>query len=682
MAKTNFIEIGDFSPALYQLQDETKAPLGSARRMVNALISDRKGVTKRPGTSVLGTFNTGQKGCKSLYTYVKAFGSAEIPVKNYDDEVEYLHPTTLDWARLENGFTVDSEFGFKEHVVNTDNESYLYMGNRYEEYRRWPGSTAVLAVTLAGGETTITVDTLLKSQVLDSKTASASSATTLDVTGTPWAASQHVNFYVYITSGVHAGKIRKITASTTSQITFDTLGSDPGSCDFEIRIPAFPVSGTLMINGTTVVYTAIPEYNKFTVASAPAAAIDSPVTVLPTKYPAAPKGNRLEVNLTRMYVGNVRSGLSRDSSGNLQGSQNSSSYYVAKLLNAADFAFSPTRVAGEGDIVSVAYGKGDITDIINQEGKVYVFKKNYIEAAAYSQDENDLIIRDPLKPGYGSVGRVIRGKDDVFFVTEQNEITSLGRVQQKDSTPQSINLGYNVKRLLDTMDFTGTAGAEFKDRVLVVARANAADQNTNRILLFNKTTGACEGVWLLSASAFSIYENQLHFAESSTPNVFKMFDGDNDLRGDDKFGITTIFTSSWHNFTPINFNQQAIQGVALQGYIRTGTTIQINLYKDFSATPFATINFAGSETGLLSPENFSVFLGSDPLGVDPMGSITDPDADGKRHFNWIFYFPPQYGTHFSYEFVNSGKDQFMDITRIGLSVYEDVDFNQLAIKTS
>jgi hypothetical protein len=684
MAKTRFIDISDQTKGLIILQDSTKAPFGSARRMDNCLISDRKGITKRPGISSLGDFSSSSVGNKSFFVYTKSFGSTEIALKNYGTAVEYLHNDLDIWTQLEAGFTTGQEFGYKEHLVNTENEDYMYFCNRTEDYRRWAGSITQTNGALAGGETTVTVDTVLKPDVIYSGTATASSATTLDVAGTPWASSQWISFYVYITSGVHSGKIRLITSNDNNTITFDTLGSDPGSATFQIRMPAFAASGTLVIGTEEVAYSAIPSATTFTTSAIVSAHADnSPVTVKPTAYPANPRGNRLEVHYTRMVVGNVRSAMKRDSSGTLGGSQSTGSYYVSKLKNATDFTFTATRVATEGDIVSVPYGGGDITDIVDQEDKFYIFKKDYIEAANYTQDANDIIQREQLKPGFGSIGKTVRGKDDVYFITAANEITSLGRVEAKDSTPQSINIGYPIKRLLDTMDFANTpGGAEHKDRLFFIGKESEDDNNYTRMIVFNRQTNSFEGVWQLSAAGMDIFNGDLCFAESNTPNVFKMFQGVNDVRGSNIFGISMTYTSNWMNLTSSNFHSQALEAIALEGYIRAGTTVTINLYKDFETTPFQTIEFSGDEDEFLSADNFSVFLGANPLGVEPMGSIADADSEGLRHFTWQFYFPPQYGTHFSYEYTNSGRDQFFDISRIGLGLSEDVDYDQNTIKTS
>lgn len=683
MAKEQIIDISNFTPGLVILEDTTKAPVGSARVMTNMMISDRGGITKRPGTRLLGTINTDNNGITGFFNYIKSFGSQEILMKSYSSVHEYLNLETEDWAQLESGLTSGAEFGYKEHLVNTDNDDYCYYCNRFEDYKRWSGAHSKLAVALAGSETEIQVTSVLKDGTFYEGTATGSSATTLSVAGTPWASSQWNSFYVYVTSGVHTGKIRPITATTNNQITFDSLGGDPGLATFEIRLPAFPSTGTLIINSSEVAYTALPEYNKFTVASAPIAAIDSPVTVKPTAYPANPRGNRLELHFTRMVIGNVRSALARNSGGTLGASQSTGSYYVSHDKDATDFTFAASRVAGEGDVVSTPLGGGSITDIANQEDLFYIFKPRYIEAASYTQDTNDIIQRTPLKQGVGSVGRVIKGKDDIFFVTATNEITSIGRILQKDIKPETLNIGYRIKRLLDTFDFTSVRGIEYKNRLLWTCKSSADDSANTRVLVYNDETGSFEGVWLLNAYGFEKYNNKLYYAQSNGANVFQMFIGESDDWGSGNiYGISSEWQSNFMNLTASGFNQQSVHAYAAEGLIKGGTLLTFQLYTDFSETPALEFTFGTEDDdAFLTADNLSAFFGSAPMGLQPLGAVSDVTEDGYRRFSFLVYFPYVYGNYFAVGLKNSGVDQSFDLSRFGLSITEDTDFAQTSIKT-
>jgi len=673
------IDIDQFILGLRVSEDSTKSPIGSAQTMKNVMISDRGGISKRPGTLLLGTLSTASDGTKGFYTYTKSFGDVEIPMRAYSTTLEYYNGSA--WATLEGSFTDGSEWGFAAHQKPTENEDYLYMCNRTEDYRRWNGAYTLLNGDLLAAATTVTVDSTLDDEVYYSGTADSLTTTTIDVTGTPWATDQWNGFYVKITSGTKDGYISPITDTDSNTITFTIIAGLAGTPTFEIRTNKFAATGTLVINGTEVAYTAMPTATTFTVGSAPASSDNDPVTVKPTAYPANPKGNVLANYLTRMIVGNVRSGLGSDGT-NLQGSQSTGSYYASNKFDASDFTFTTTgRAATEGDVVSVARGNG-IKDIVGFEQYFLVGTPNYMEGSTYTQDSDDQVDRTPFKSGVGLQGKFISGKDDTYFVTPKNEITTLRRAESKDLLPETENLGFVIKRLIDSYDFSSIRGHEFKDRIYFACKESSSSSANDRLLVWNKITRSFEGLWHLSAFGFSEYSDDLYYADSKTPNVFKMLVGTNDIQGTDEFGITFEWKSNWMNFTPkSHLDLQSINSYGVEGYISNGTSLTFELYKDFESDTIVSFTFTGSESDFIDSESFSDFLGADPLGISPEAVYGDPDDAGLRHFKFVVYFPDKYSNHFATAIKNSGKDQRFDITRLSLGVAVDSLKESTDVKT-
>jgi len=685
---------GQLSQGLYQLLDDADAPVGSSRVMTNMMITDKGGLSPRPGTRLLGTYDSSTSPIDGLYNYVKSFATTEIPIKAVNGELKYFHPTLLDWYRLKNGYTVGSEFGFKESLVNTDSEDYLYFCNRSQYYSRWSGATTKLLTATTGGETVLITESLLKTPSLLASTATSSSTTTLTVSTANWGVDMWKNFYVYITNGSQSGVISKISSNTSTILTFDSI-TDPGNCTFEIVQLKFPATGTLIVGTTEVAYTAISNYDRFTVASAPALAINSPVTVVPTEYAKNPRGNRLELQYTRMIVGNVLSAMSKDSSGNVQGSQSTGSFYyskggIGKLADPTDFGFTATRVAGEGGIESTPWGGGDITDIANQEDKFYVFKKTYIEAVTFSQDTNDIPLRTQLKTGFGSLGKVVKGKDDIYFVTADNQLTSIGRVKLADTVPQSVNMGIRIKRLLDNYDFSRTGGIEHKDRLFFICKQSSDDNNNNQIIVYNRRTKSFEGIWLISANGFIKYQNNLHYGESIGSNVWQMFTGITDYRSAEiQFNITSQWRTNWMHVAPgasrstsgaSKFEAIGVNTFAMEGSIRDGTNITISLFANKQVDASLSFDFGISDSDEEFKQDLTLdgFLGTNPLGLAPMGSISNADENGDRYFRFIVYFPDIYANYFSLGLDCSGG--YYEINRLALNTYEEVS-RQSIIKT-
>lgn len=674
-----------FKLGFYALEDTTKAPFGSLRVMRNAIVTDRGGLAPRPGTTLLGSNNSSSKKVRGFYTYKRSFGSNELLVKNYDDEMEAIsnNHSSLGWFRVKDGFTADKEFGYVHSLVNNDNADYLIGCNRFDDYFRWTGAVTQLNGALAGGETTVTVDSTLEEDIFYSGTASSATATTVQVGSNIWAADQWNGFEIYITSGTHSGKVRKITDTTANTLTFDTLGTSPGTATFEIRKLAFPETGTIIYNGTSIAYTTIVSATSFAVSSAHAASDNAIVTLSPTTYPENPRGNRFTNYLGRIIVGNVRSALARGTGGALGGYSTGGSVFVSKISNPFDFTYTATRVAGEGDIISAPYGGGDWTDVQQQEEEAYLFKQNYIEAIQYSQDENDLVVRTPLKAGVGSIGKTIKGSDDIYFITPDRKFTSIGRVRAKDIKPETENIGHNIKRFLDAcgVDDVGR-GAEFKDKIHIPLKSDP-DQTDNDILLIYNKKGFFEGIWDIGAFGLAVFNEELCYAESNGANVYKMYqDAHADIIDTDRYPIFSEVATHFFNLTPQKSNIQAMNGLYVEGYIRGGTTVTFKAWKQFESTAFLEFTFATTEEGFLDGEASQAFLGSNPLGINPLGAtFSDPDADGRRHFSFTVYFPPQYANFFSVGHTSNGTDLDYEITRYGLGLKEDVSVDATKVKT-
>lgn len=679
----NFIDVKTLDAGLHLLKDTTSAPIGSFRILRNCRVTDRGGISPRLGTLLLGASESGGA-AMSIFNFRKSYDQDEFLVKTFDDKVKVYsrNQAAAGWFTLKSGFTSGKEFGFASSLVNRDLEDYMAFCNRYEPYQRWQGSVTVLNGALVGGETTIPVESTLTEEVFESKSSSASSATTLDVTGSPWAASQWVGMYVRITSGIHNGKIRLISASTTGQITFDTLGSDPVNPTFEIRKIAFPATGTIIINGTTVAYSAIPTDSSFTTSAFGGTAADgAALALVPTEYPAAPRGNRLANYLSRMIVGNVRSALARNSGGVLSGFASAGSYFVSKLLDAFDFGFSGTRVAGEGDIISTPYGGGDITDVVTQEDTAYALKPRYIESVQYSQDANDLANRVPLKSGVGSVGRVIKGSDDVYFVTVDKRFTSLGRVQSKDITPQTENISLPIKRLMDSLSFEVGRGIEDEDRIYLPA--STAESETNDILLvWNKKGMRCEGYYEIGTNGLEQFDGGLYYASSSSPDVFLMNEGHADVQGDTRLPISFEAASNFMNFTASHAHTQAVNCVYFEGYITPGSEVTFEMWRDLQSGSFLSFTFDGTEDQFLDGATLDGFLGDQPLGLKPIGSLSAADEDGRVHFQFRVYFPFQYGDHISVGWRGEFADGDVEILRFGLGLKETPTLRASRVKTA
>lgn len=704
--KEIFVDFGNFRLGLYALNDTTDAPYGTARIMNNMRITDRGGIAPRQGTNLLGIFNPSTEPIGGLYNFRKTDGAEEFLIKAYADRLEAYSkdhsPSNLDnwdWLQIAGGFEFDSEFGFVTSLVNSENQDYVIGSNRFQPYFGWRGVVQQLEQTLFGGETFIPVNAVLDfNNILDVQLGTATvstSATTLQVFPAPWAPGQWNGFYVYIEDGTYSGQIRRITDTTTDTITFETLPGDPGATDFAIFAGLFPPTGNLFYNGQTVPYTDVGTdpsgAEGFTVASAVQSDSAFAVLIATEPFPGNPRGNRLANYLNRIIVGNVRSAIAKGSGGADQGFSAAGTYFVSHVNDPFDFTFDATRVAGQGDLVTTPYGGGDITDVVTQEDGAYIFKNRYIESVAYSQDANDLAVRTPLKSGVGSQGRVIKGADDVYFITWDNRFTSLGRVKTKDLKPETENIGTPIKRLLESYTFGSGFGIEYKGRIYIPTKSTSTVTANDIVIVYNLLNQAFEGIWTLSVFGMEEFSGNLFFGDSTSSNVFQMLTGTADVVGDTRFPISAKYATQFLSLASIypstrrvrrSFSQtQQLSSLYFEGYIRGTSKLTFECWKDFAETPFLKFDFDGGiDVELLDGQVFQGFLGDAPLALRPMGSISEIGEDGYRHFQFRVYFPFQYGSYFSIGFESSQLDTDYEMIRLGMMLDEVETINTQRIK--
>lgn len=158
-----------------------------------------------------------------------------------------------------------------------------------------------------------------------------------------------------------------------------------------------------------------------------------------------------------------------------------------------------------------------------------------------------------------------------------------------------------------------------------------------------------------------------------------------------QFGITATWKSNWmhlvprqsqYRLKPSQFSTQSINSLGFEGYIKDGTSITFSLYKDFAENPSLTFTFGNAESdqAFITGGDLGAFLGDNPLGLEPLGTISDPDPSGDRHFKFRVYFPDIYSNYISIGVESSGLNQSYEVTRIGIGSSEDILVDSGTIK--
>lgn len=677
---SNLIPFGPLAQGWQNREDPSKLPIGAALEMRNCQITDRGGIAPRPGTLLFGAEDTSGTPCVSSGRHRNRRGDS-TPLRTNSTLLEYYNGDTDTWETLKSGFTSGQDFDFEDHNVNTDATDYVYFCNGVDAYQRWRGYYSKITSALAGGELSIPVSTTLTSDVFYSGTASGSTDTTITIAASAWANNLwNTNFVVRITSGAFSGRISDITATTPTVITFDVIAGLAGTVTtFEIRSLAVPTTGTLIYGGTTIAYTGVPTDSSFTVASANAASINTAIAIVPEEIISAgsgsgtliKRGNRLLVKDTRMFMAHVLG--------------NGPSMYYSKIANAGDFSYSATRVATDGGVIDTPEGGGDLKDIVLQEDVIYMLKNGIIKTLVFTQDGNDLPqVNTLIESNEVSVaGKAFKVGNDVYFATEQNAITSIGRLPQIDTNPRAFDISFDVKKGISLMDFTNFRGASYGERALGACKETEDSSSNDVVIAYNYKRGAWEGVWDIAVADWFEHEGNLYHVSSDSKEAYKMFEGVDKEKSGVHYPVNAFWKSGYINMTESGLHQQSLKRIAVTGWIAANTTLTFDLAYDFgSSAETYSWEFSGVDSDYIFGDPVYNVLGTYPLGVVPLGMIGEEILDNKRKFLVYFNVPEKQHNWFQLGFGSNGVGQDWEIIDIAVDVTETEDINTNLVKNT
>lgn len=652
-------QVNDFSPGHITKLDPTDLPLGAAQSGQNVMLTDDNKIASSLGAELFGAANTDATPVVSAHTFKRADGT-EIPLRTASTVVEYYHEGTAAWENLASSFTTGRLFGWETYNEALSNDggrigSYVYGCNNLEPYFRWSGAYTMLNGALAGGEATITVDSVLEDKVFYSGTASAVSTTTVDISPAEWGTDLWNSFYVLITSGASAGRIEKITATTTTRITFNTLSGLSGTPTFQIRLPKFPDSGTIRIGTTDVTYSSMEMSTTFnTCSNTPAASDNAAVCQAITKYATAPRGDILRSLNERMYV------AARDKS----------SVFTSAVGDATSFTFSSPRAAGEGDLIDFVEGGGALTGMGVHEDTMHILKPNVIKQLDFTQDANDLANTSPVitSPQVGPLYPlgVFNVDNALFFAAGNGGIKTVERIESIDFQ-QTKQLSDPIRPTVNDADFSTAAGIFFGERAYIAAKETSSSAFNDIVFVYNYQKKAWELPRVgLNISCFFIYNNELYGGSSLNKEVFKLETGHSIVRSTTKYPIKASWTSGSHTFEN-PFGMMRANSLYVEGYLTANTELTVTLsyeYRGVGQQISGTISGTDDDYLLEIPSDAG--LGLIPLGVGSLGAGSET-PDNLLKFRVYFTFSEVPAYEIAVTFESDGEDQNWEVLRYGFN---------------
>jgi len=425
----------------------------------------------------------------------------------------------------------------------------------------------------------------------------------------------------------------------------------------------FTASGNIVFCGTEQAYASITA-NTFTlsVSSTVACDDDRGVTEASSALAGHPRGNIYMTADNRLWIAGVTS--------------TPQAAYFSKYGDATNFT-TTTLITDNTDtssgIFNLGEGGGAITAMIQDENAIYLMKRSIIRKATLS---DTLYTLSTLKPfdgksqTVGSVGDMstFTSGNEVFFITPDNQILKLGRVENVDY-PQLVPISDTIKPTVDDANFDSAVGIVFRNKAYFAIKSNKDTGNNDTVLVYNLQTNTWDSPivgW--AVSDFAIYDGgngeELYWSDAITPNVYKVVDGSVDYIYD----ITANWRSKQFNFG-MPGSQKIIDNVYVEGYISPNTELTISLLLDEDGyTQRYTTELAGTEnTYIFASDSYNLF-GFHPFGFERFGS--NEDQSGKKKFRVYLAksFTPMPFYNAQIEFASDQSGGAWEVTSFGFNI--------------
>ena len=340
--------------------------------------------------------------------------------------------------------------------------------------------------------------------------------------------------------------------------------------------------------------------------------------------------------------------------------------YIAADLVSADTDADP-------DIFNLVEGGGPVTGLAMDENSLYIFKRSIIYKVTLTDTDYTVTQLKPFDgrsqtTGLLSKGGTFSGGNEVFFVTPDNQIMAIQRIDGVDY-PQIVPISDNIKNTVAGMKFDNTSGIVFRDRAYFSAKSTTDASKNDTVLVWNIREKFWDSPivgW--NVEDFSVYDDgtseELYIADSISPNIYKIID----IVTDDIFEVKANWRSKQFDFG-LPESLKEIDNVYVEGYIMPNTTLTISLLLDedgFTQT-FST-ELTGADTDyLFKAEDFNLF-GFNPFGSKRFGSGGDKNLIRKFriYLGKNFRADPFYNAQI--EFASEGENEQWEITAFGFDV--------------
>lgn len=342
------------------------------------------------------------------------------------------------------------------------------------------------------------------------------------------------------------------------------------------------------------------------------------------------------------------------------------SVYVSKVNNYKDYSYtSPVRVVGEGAVLTL---DGSPTAFIPQENAMYIAAgqdqwyetKFTLSSDLTKEDLSVLRLKTTSKQAPQSQAFVTKIKNDAVFLTNEPNISTLGRVTGVVLTPQMEDISYPIINDFNVYDF-GDGSTIYHRNFLYVAVPKEG-----LIRIYNMTNPQrqyWEAPQTIPVSCFSIIGGDIYGHSYLTSESYKLFEGYNDNGNP----IDAIAKFAFNNYG-VRTQSKSFNEYYVEGYISTNTTLILGIqYEQDGCATDTSYNILGTDTRIVCANVNDNSLGKNALGKSNLGGNLDQDVAGQLppKFRVIKTFPRVPFYEQQTYFQSTGVDQQWEILAHG-----------------
>jgi len=305
------------------------------------------------------------------------------------------------------------------------------------------------------------------------------------------------------------------------------------------------------------------------------------------------------------------------------GGYNSRAVYISKSTDYTSFAFSSPRVPTEGALL---YLDSNVVGFANSDdGIEYISgtKNDWYKVEFKKSDdltkEDVEIKRLKTGPGQGartqgSIGNI---KNAIAFVSTEGTVDEIGRLESYD-TPQSKPLSDSIKLELANADYSVSPHTKFfKGKIYITIPSES------KVLIYDLDKAFWNPPQTLSVSRFAIIDNELYGHSNDNKETYKLFTG----TSDNGVAIYARAAFAYRNFGRPDW-KKSFNNYLVEGYISPNTTLTCGFKYEFGGSKgIVEKTIVGTDSAIILQSITDGSLGKNPLGSQPLGSITDSIDD-------------------------------------------------------